>query len=120
MATNELGLESETLSNLEERSKAIDDGAFVRALDHIIYDIKHSLLLKNLRYGNSALDPVWVFSDPDRISVEDKLNVRMDDKIKRLMNMRKNKHLFTSDSEDTVNDLLGYLILHRINQTLNK
>lgn len=80
--------------------------------------IKNLLLAKNKKYGNSALNPVRVFS---KLSVEDGLNVRIDDKLSRI------SHGFGSDvnandatAEDTVLDLIGYLIIKRINRILNK
>ena len=44
-------------------------------------EIKELLLLKNANYGNSALDPVRVFS---QTSAKEQLFVRIDDKLSRI------------------------------------
>ncbi len=61
---------------------------------------------KNRAYGNSALDPVRVFS---KAAPVEQLKVRIDDKLSRLA--RGN-----DAGEDVVLDLLGYLVLLRIAQ----
>lgn len=63
------------------------------------------LLEKNAKYGDSALNPVRVFSKADPT---EQLKVRLDDKLSRLRNSPDN------EDEDVVLDLLGYLILYRI------
>jgi hypothetical protein len=65
-------------------------------------ELKALLLAKNAAYGNSALEPVRIFS---RSSPEEALLVRIDDKLSRLMR----GHEFAGD--DTVRDLAGYLLL---------
>lgn len=65
------------------------------------------LLMKNKRYGNSALEPVSVFAK--EISRRQRLGVRMDDKITRLM-----RGGDFGDSENPRWDLAGYLILDLI------
>jgi hypothetical protein len=62
------------------------------------------LLEKNRAYGNSALDPVRVFS---RASMVEQLLVRIDDKLSRLSRGH-------AAGEDVEQDLLGYLILLRV------
>ena len=57
---------------------------------------------KNLKYGNSALDPMRVFS---KASPEEQLLVRIDDKLSRMRNQKPN------EDEDVVLDLVGYLVL---------
>lgn len=67
-------------------------------------DLRELLLEKNRAYGNSALEPVRVFS---RASVVEQLLVRIDDKLSRLSR--------GSDAgEDVELDLIGYLVLLRI------
>jgi len=67
-------------------------------------DIKTMLLEKNAAYGDSALSPMRVFS---KASPEEQLLVRIDDKLSRIMR--------GSDAgEDTIADLIGYLILLKI------
>jgi ABC-type phosphonate transport system ATPase subunit len=58
---------------------------------------------KNSAYGDSALDPIRVFS---KANSTEQLLVRMDDKINRLA-----KGSQYAD-EDTMQDLLGYLVLY--------
>lgn len=60
------------------------------------------LIEKNRAYGNSALDPVRIFS---KASTEEQLLTRIDDKLSRLAR----GHEFAG--EDTVRDLIGYLVL---------
>lgn len=57
---------------------------------------------KNKSYGNSALDPVRIFS---KSSLKEQLYVRIDDKLSRI------KRGSNDFNEDTVKDLIGYLIL---------
>jgi hypothetical protein len=68
--------------------------------------IKKLLLDKNAKYGNSAINPVRVFSKADNV---EQLLVRIDDKLSRI----KTTGLEAPD-EDTLNDLIGYLILLKI------
>jgi len=68
--------------------------------------IKSLLLLKNKAYGDSALDPVRIFSKNDSL---DGLLVRIDDKLSRIKNTG-----ITSASEDTLMDLIGYLVLLKV------
>lgn len=63
------------------------------------------LLTKNRAYGNSAIDPVRVFS---KASPVEQLRVRIDDKLSRIANGAE------GGDEDTTLDLLGYLVLYRI------
>jgi len=64
------------------------------------------LIRKNERYGNSALEPIEVFARD--ITPAQRLGVRMDDKINRIV-----QGLGTSggDAEDPRVDLAGYLLL---------
>ena len=68
-------------------------------------EIKDLLLEKNRRYGDSALNPVRIFSKADTL---DQIEVRMDDKLSRIRTMD------PSDTEDAYLDLIGYLVLHRV------
>lgn len=67
--------------------------------------IKQMLLDKNESYGNSALDPVRIFSTADKI---EQLRIRIDDKLSRL------QRGVDYGDEDTILDLIGYLVLLRI------
>lgn len=68
--------------------------------------IKEMLLHKNEAYGNSALDPVRVFSKADPV---EQIKVRLDDKLSRLARG-------SAAGEDVILDILGYLVLLRIAQ----
>lgn len=63
------------------------------------------LLAKNAAYGNSALEPLRIFS---RASTEEQILVRLDDKLSRLARGS------GKETEDVVSDILGYLILLRV------
>lgn len=65
-------------------------------------NLKALLLAKNESYGNSALDPVRLFS---KASPVEQLLVRIDDKLSRLA--RGGEY----PGDDTVRDLAGYLVL---------
>lgn len=69
-------------------------------------ELKDLLISKNLKYGDSALNPSRIFSSASTI---EQLKVRIDDKINRIQNSG-----VLSNDEDTVMDLAGYLILLRI------
>lgn len=74
--------------------------------------VRDFLLQKNEEYGDSAISPVRIFSSSDPI---EQINVRIDDKLSRIKN-KKAKFI----KEDTVLDLLGYLILRRICENSQK
>lgn len=67
-------------------------------------DIARMLLEKNAAYGDSALDPLRIFSKADPV---EQILVRIDDKLSRLKRG-------TLAGEDVERDLVGYLILLRI------
>ena len=70
-------------------------------------EIKELLLEKNRKYGDSALNPVRVFSHSDN---QEQIRVRIDDKLSRLRNQQQD------EDEDVVNDLIGYLVLLKVAQ----
>lgn len=76
----------------------------IRAVCNEVADM---LVAKNKSYGDSALNPVRIFSKG--ISAVEQLNVRIDDKLSRLF--RGNGDHF---NEDVEKDLLGYLVLKRV------
>lgn len=63
------------------------------------------LIEKNRKYGNSALNPLRVFSKAD---VLETIKVRMDDKLCRIKNEQ------SDEDEDVYMDLAGYLVLYLI------
>jgi hypothetical protein len=62
-----------------------------------------TLTAKNATYGDSAANPLRVFS---RAPTDEQLRVRIDDKLSRLA-----RGTGPMDSEDTLLDLVGYLAL---------
>ena len=84
----------------------MNDNKFAEQVNEILHDIEELLISKNAKYGNSALEPLGVFS---QLSAKDGLLVRIDDKLKRIKNGSLDK-----DDEDVVNDLIGYLVLLKI------
>ena len=63
------------------------------------------LVAKNRQYGDSALQPLRLFSRADAV---EQLRVRIDDKLSRIRSAQ------ADDTEDAELDLLGYLVLLRI------
>lgn len=72
-------------------------------------EIKQLLISKNKKYGNSALEPVRIFSQAPST---EQICVRIDDKLSRIA---KGAGLLATD-EDVINDLIGYLVLLKIAQ----
>jgi len=83
----------------------IAPSAFAYYLREEMIDNENMLLDKNRKYGNSALEPMRVFSRQDALS---QLDVRIDDKLSRIRSRQ------DDDTEDAELDLLGYLILKRV------
>lgn len=80
--------------------------SFKEEVSSILDEIRDMLVSKNEKYGNSALEPIGVFS---KLSPKEGLLIRIDDKLKRIKNGSLDK-----DDEDVVNDLIGYLVLLKI------
>lgn len=68
-------------------------------------EISDFLIAKNNAYGNSAIEPIRIFSSA---STEEQLFVRIDDKLSRIMRGKE------YPGDDTIDDLLGYLILLKV------
>jgi len=68
--------------------------------------VRDLLLEKNEAYGDSALNPANIFAKGSAI---ENLCARIDDKLMRIK-MRG----ITDETEDTVQDLIGYLILLKV------
>ncbi len=77
---------------------------FVANLDTVLSDLRSFLIGKNKAYGNSAINPVRCFSRADRL---EQINVRMDDKLSRMMQGQ-------DAGEDPELDLLGYMVIKRV------
>jgi hypothetical protein len=73
-----------------------------KKITEIMRGIEDMLIAKNRAYGDSALDPVRIFSKTENI---EQLYVRIDDKLSRVQR----GHEYPGD--DTIFDLIGYLVL---------
>jgi hypothetical protein len=73
----------------------------------VLKKIEEMLISKNKHYGDSALDPIRIFS---KAPTEEQIRVRIDDKLKRIDNCG------NMDPEDSIDDLIGYLVLLKIAQ----
>jgi len=85
----------------------MDKNFFAVQVTVALEEIRDLLIAKNKKYGNSALEPLGVFS---QLSAKQGLLVRIDDKLKRIKNGSLER-----DDEDVINDLIGYLVLLKIN-----
>ena len=68
--------------------------------------ISDLLCKKNESYGDSACSPIQIFS---KLDANEAICARIDDKLSRIANRGLN-----GDTEDTLFDLIGYLILLQI------
>ncbi len=85
---------------------------FSHLVSTYLLEIRELLISKNIKYGNSALEPLGVFS---KLSAKEGLLIRIDDKLKRIKNGSLEK-----DDEDVINDLIGYLVLLKIQSNEEK
>lgn len=74
-------------------------------LDIVLESIRELILEKNRKYGDSAMNPIRIFSKASNL---EQIRVRIDDKLSRLKNQQ------PDEDEDVVTDLLGYLILYKV------
>jgi len=74
-----------------------------RDIEVTIEEIRDLLVMKNNAYGNSALEPINVFSKGNAV---ESLCARIDDKLSRIKNTGLNDL-----TEDTLLDLSGYMVL---------
>lgn len=72
-------------------------------------EIMEMLIKKNISYGDSALNPIRIFSQADN---QEQIKIRIDDKINRI----KNGSGFAGDND--IDDMIGYLILLKIAKKL--
>ena len=69
-------------------------------------EIRDLLISKNQAYGDSALEPDNIFSKLDNAQA---ICARIDDKLSRIKNVG-----LDDNTEDTLDDLIGYLILLKV------
>lgn len=81
------------------------------AITAVCNDLLEFLLDKNRKYGDSAINPIRIFSKANSV---EQINVRIDDKINRMRNQQED------EDEDVTKDLAGYLILKMVAQKLHK
>ena len=66
-------------------------------------ELEDLLIEKNNAYGDSALNPIGIFSC---LKAPEAIKIRLDDKLKRIANVGLN-----DETEDTLMDCAGYMIL---------
>jgi len=93
-------LSKEELMKEEEESPKFN---FDWHLEKVSKQITDLLKSKNKAYGNTALNPSNVFS---KLDATEAICARLDDKLARI----KNKGI-NDKTEDTVDDIIGYLLL---------
>ena len=108
---------TESLKALEETTTGLDleaikkkstwkvpeNADFAWHLDKVTESITDLLKEKNAAYGNTALNPLGIFS---KLGASEAIKARIDDKLARIANRGLN-----DDTEDTARDLVGYLLL---------
>ena len=77
-----------------------------KIIKEVITEVKDLLIEKNRAYGDSAINPSNIFSNGDAL---DSLGARIDDKLMRIKNTG-----ITDETEDTLMDLIGYLVLYKV------
>lgn len=87
---------------LNPKSEVDYSTPFAEKVLAITDSIAELLVTKNQAYGNSALDPIRIFS---KVGTQEGLDVRIDDKLSRIAR----GHEYPGD--DTLKDLIGYLIM---------
>ena len=80
-----------------------EDYSFSIVLDSVVKKVTDLLKEKNKAYGNTALNPPNIFS---KLNSTEAICARLDDKLSRIQNRGIN-----DDTEDTVDDVIGYLLL---------
>jgi hypothetical protein len=74
-------------------------------ISQVCDEIKNMLIEKNKSYGDSAINPVRIFSKADSV---EQIKVRIDDKISRISRGKE----FYGDND--IDDLIGYLVLLKV------
>jgi hypothetical protein len=83
-----------------------------KKITEVSNQVRDLLISKNEAYGDSALNPANIFSQGNAI---DSLCARIDDKLMRIKSRG-----ITDETEDTIQDLIGYLILLKVALSDNK
>jgi hypothetical protein len=77
---------------------------------NVCNNIKDMLIEKNKSYGDSALDPIRIFS---KANSDEQIKIRIDDKLSRISRGSE----FYGDND--LDDLIGYLILLKVSKVYN-
>lgn len=91
-----------TMDTLKDNVKTIPRNTVEDAIQNECVRVTSLLIDKNRSYGNSALNPVRIFSRSD---ATEQLKVRIDDKLSRFMSGD------DTFKENDLDDLIGYLVL---------
>ena len=75
-------------------------------IKEVVRDVVLLLLEKNKAYGDTANNPPRIFS---KLSPKEAILSRLDDKLSRIKNVG-----LTDKTEDTISDIIGYLILYQV------
>lgn len=75
-------------------------------INEVCNSVRDLLLEKNRKYGDSALNPSRIFAKSDAV---EQIKVRIDDKLSRIATSGT-----SGVDEDTLQDLIGYLVLLKI------
>tara|TARA_R110002074_G_scaffold281131_2_gene452404 strand:+ start:293 stop:763 length:471 start_codon:yes stop_codon:yes gene_type:complete len=103
--TNRNGKDDIQSTKVKEPNEIVE---FHNKLDAILRNVGNLLKSKNEAYGNTSLNPPKIFS---KLDSSEALCARIDDKIMRI----KNRGL-VSATEDTLTDLIGYLLLLKMSR----
>ena len=90
----------------------MDKNHFEESVISELRKIQTMLVSKNTAYGNAALEPINIFSQNTPVEA---ICSRIDDKLSRIKNQGINDL-----SEDSVSDLIGYLVLLKLSLSKNK
>lgn len=95
-------------SSLYDDDECLDDEitSFSDNLCCVLSSLERLLIIKNKAYGNSALEPINIFS---KSTSEDVILQQIDHKLSRIKNA-------TKPCKNDTTDLLGYLLIYCINQ----
>ena len=76
-----------------------------QVIRNVCDNIKDMLIKKNESYGDSAIDPIRLFSKADNT---EQIKIRIDDKLSRISRGSE----FYGDND--IDDLIGYLVLLKV------
>jgi len=105
---NSAGIE---IINNEEFGKLVEHEyprSTVEVIDSVTLEVSNLLKKKNKDYGDTANNPPQIFS---KLTAKEGILARIDDKLSRIKKIGFDNPI---DSEDTLKDLIGYLILLKV------